>query len=72
MVKVVGVDHVGIGSDLDGDIRPARGLDDSSKMPALLEGLRQRGYSESDIRKIAGENFLRVLEANERAASLKP
>lgn len=72
MVKVAGVDHVGIGSDLDGDIRAARGLENSSKMPALFDGLRGRGYSETDIRKIAGGNFLRVIEANERAISLKP
>jgi membrane dipeptidase len=72
MVRVAGIDHVGIGSDLDGDIRPARGLETAAKMPALFEGLRSRGYSESDIRKIAGENFLRVLEANERGAGRGP
>lgn len=68
IVRVAGIDHVGIGSDWDGGITPVRGLEDASKMPLLFKGMRQRGYSEADIRKVAGENFLRVLEANERGA----
>lgn len=68
IVRVAGIDHVGIGSDWDGGITPVRGLEDVSRMPLLFEGMRQRGYSEADIRKVAGENFLRVLEANERGA----
>lgn len=65
MVKVAGIDHVGIGTDWEGDIETALGLEDSSKMPVLIAGLRRRGYSETDIRKIAAENFLRVLEQNQ-------
>ncbi|MGI5835468.1 MAG: dipeptidase, partial [Chloroflexota bacterium] len=61
MVKVMGEDAVGIGLDLDGvgDNR-VEGLEDASKMPNLTVGLAERGYSESTIRKILGENFLRV------------
>jgi membrane dipeptidase len=60
-VKVAGIDHVGIGSDFDGITSPPKGLEDISKMPALWAALRKKGYSEQDIRKISGENTLRVL-----------
>ena len=61
VVDLVGVDHVGIGSDYDGvgDSLPT-GLKDVSSYPNLIEGLLRRGYSEEDIRKILGENLLRV------------
>ena len=64
VVSLVGVDHVGIGSDYDGvgDSLPI-GLKDVSSYPSLIEGLLRRGYSEQDIRKILGENLLRVWEA---------
>lgn len=64
VVGLVGVDHVGIGSDFDGvgDSLPI-GLKDVSTYPALIEGLLERGYSEQDIRKILGENLLRVWDA---------
>jgi len=68
--SVAGIDHIGIGSDWDGDIRPAAGLENASKLPLLFEALRRNGYSEEDIRKIAGENFLRVLEQYDRTSSL--
>ena len=62
-VSLVGTDHVGLGSDFDGiEVTPC-GLEDISMMPVLFDELRYRGYSESDIEKIAGANFLRVLEA---------
>jgi membrane dipeptidase len=61
VVKVAGIDHVGIGSDFDGISDAPRGLEDESKMPALTAALLQHGYSESDIRKIMGENTLRVM-----------
>jgi membrane dipeptidase len=60
-VKVGGIDHVGIGSDWDGINSVPAGLEDVSKMPALTAALLRRGYSESDVRKILGENLLRVL-----------
>lgn len=61
--RVAGVDHVGIGSDFDGiDFTPT-GLEDVSKFPILLEELARRGWTDGDLRKLAGENFLRVLDA---------
>jgi membrane dipeptidase len=64
-VKIAGVDHVGLGSDFDGANMPV-GLEDASKLPQITEALLQKGYSESDIRKILGENTLRVLREVER------
>jgi membrane dipeptidase len=60
IVKVASVDHVGIGSDFDGIENTPKGLEDVTRMPYLTEGLLKRGYKEDDIRKILGENFLRV------------
>jgi membrane dipeptidase len=60
-VKVAGIDHVGIGSDFDGVSGPPNGLDDVSKMPALIEVLLERGYSDRDLKKILGGNTLRVI-----------
>jgi len=60
-VKVAGVDHVGIGSDWDGIEKVPVGLEDVSKMPAVTAALLKRGYSEQDIKKIMGGNFLRVM-----------
>ncbi|HYK89096.1 MAG TPA: membrane dipeptidase, partial [Acidobacteriota bacterium] len=59
-VKLVGADHVGLGSDFDGATMP-EGLEDVSKLPKITEALLRKGYSESDVRKILGENTLRVL-----------
>jgi membrane dipeptidase len=61
VVKLVGADHVGIGSDWDGISTVPAGLEDVSKMPALTAMLLQRGYSEGDVKKILGGNFLRVM-----------
>jgi len=66
-VKLVGADHVGLGSDFDGAIMP-EGLEDVSKLPKITEALLRRDYSESDIRKILGENTLRLLSDVERVA----
>ncbi len=70
VVALTGIDHVGIGSDYDGvgDSLPA-GLKDVSSYPNLILGLLERGYSEKDIRKILGENLLRVWQAVEDHAS---
>ena len=62
IVKVAGIDHVGIGSDFDGIASVPRGLEDFSKMPALTDALLRRGYKEQDIQKIMGGNFLRVVK----------
>jgi len=70
VVKLAGVDHVGIGSDFDGvgDSLPV-GLKDVSSYPNLIAGLLKRGYSEEDVRKILGENLLRVWGAVEAYAA---
>jgi membrane dipeptidase len=60
-VKVAGINHVGLGSDFDGATMPL-GMEDVSRLPRLTEGLLARGYSEADIEKILGGNFLRVME----------
>jgi membrane dipeptidase len=66
-VKLVGADHVGLGSDFDGAVMP-KGMEDCSKLPKLTEALLRHGYSEQDIRKILGGNTLRVMEEAERVA----
>lgn len=66
LVKVAGVDHVCLGSDFDGIPTLPDGLEDVSRMPALTAELLRRGFSEADVRKVLGENFLRVLAAAER------
>jgi membrane dipeptidase len=63
--KVAGVDHVGIGSDFDGITDVVVGLEDVSKFPFLFAELSRRGWSEADLRKLAGENVLRALRQAE-------
>jgi membrane dipeptidase len=65
LVKKVGIDHVAIGSDFDGIESPPQGLEDVSKFPVLTKALLERGYSEEDVAKIMGQNFLRLLRENE-------
>jgi membrane dipeptidase len=60
-VKIAGIDYVGIGSDFDGIAAAANGLEDVSKMPALIGVLLRRGYAEEDLKKILGGNHLRVI-----------
>ena len=66
--KVAGVDHVGIGSDFDGITEVVEGLEDVSAFPALFAELARRGWSDSDLRKLAGENLLRVFSQAEAVA----
>jgi membrane dipeptidase len=66
-VKVAGADHVGLGSDFDGANMPY-GMEDASKLPLITEALLKKGYSESDVRKILGENTLRVMSEVERVS----
>ena len=66
-VKLIGADHVGLGSDFDGANMPD-GLEDCSKLPKLTEAMVRKGYSDSDIRKILGENTLRVMEQAEQVS----
>ena len=68
-VKVAGVDHVGLGSDFDGaDDQFPEGMEDVSKIPNLVRGLMERGYSDQDILKILGGNTMRVMRAAELIA----
>jgi membrane dipeptidase len=68
-VKIAGIDHVGLGSDFDGvdDMLP-EGMEDISRMPNLVRGLMERGFSDDDILKILGGNTLRVMREVEQAA----
>ena len=68
IVKIAGIDHVGIGADFDGANDMPEGAQDVSMLPNITYELLKRGYSEKDIRKILGENFLRVFAAAERVA----
>jgi membrane dipeptidase len=63
IVRVAGVDHVGLGSDFDGvgGLLPA-GMDDVTRMPLIAQGLLDRGYSTENIGKILGGNMLRIME----------
>jgi membrane dipeptidase len=66
--RVAGIDHVGIGGDYDGTGMLPVGLEDVSTYPALLAELARRGWTEADLRKLAGENALRVWREAERVA----
>jgi membrane dipeptidase len=68
IVKVAGIDHVGIGADFDGANDMPEGARDVSMLPNITYELLKRGYSEKDIRKILGENLLRVLGEVERVS----
>lgn len=65
IVKLAGVDHVGLGSDFDGINSAPQQLDDVTTYPVITKALLERGYSKKDITKIIGGNILRVLKANE-------
>src|SRR5688572_11974915 len=68
--KVAGIDHVAIGSDFDGtDNQLPVGLEDVSTFPVLLAEMSRRGWSEADLRKLAGENVLRAMTQAERVAA---
>jgi membrane dipeptidase len=66
--RVAGADHVGIGGDFDGITEVVQGLEDVSTYPALFAELARRGWSDGDLRKLAGENFLRVFAEAEAVA----
>ncbi|MGH9800405.1 MAG: dipeptidase [Blastocatellia bacterium] len=69
VIKVAGINHVGIGSDFDGvDGMLPPGMEDVSKLPTITYELLKRGYSEADVKKVLGGNLLRVLAENERIA----
>ena len=64
-VKVAGIEHVGLGSDFDGANMPY-GMEDATMLPKITDALLKKGHSESDVKKILGENTLRVMNEVER------
>jgi len=69
IAKVAGIDHVGIGSDFDGvGGQLPEGMEEISKLPAITYELLKRGYSDADVKKVLGENFLRTMTEVERVA----
>jgi membrane dipeptidase len=69
IVKIAGIDHVGIGSDFDGTNDLPVGLDSADDYPALLIELLKRGWSDGNVAKLTGGNLLRVMAANEKIAA---
>ncbi|MDX1623640.1 MAG: dipeptidase [Gemmatimonadota bacterium] len=69
VVEVAGIDHVGLGSDFDGITTVVEGLEDVATFPALVAELLRRGYTEAEVRKIVGENALRVMREAEAVAA---
>jgi membrane dipeptidase len=68
MVKVAGIDHVGIGSDFDGIPSAPEGIDSAADLPKITAELKKRGYSDADCRKIMGGNLLRVFAQVEKVS----
>ncbi|MCI0338770.1 MAG: dipeptidase [Acidobacteria bacterium] len=69
IIKVAGIDHVGIGSDFDGvDGKLPPGMEDVSRLPTITYELLKRGYSENDVKKVLGENLLRAMADVEKTA----
>ena len=68
--QVAGIDHIGIGSDFDGIQSTPAGLEDVSKYPVLTAELLRRGYSDADLKKVLGQNVLRVMRDAERDAAV--
>ena len=67
--RVAGADHVGLGGDFDGIAEGPRGLEDVSTYPALFAELMRRGWSDADLRKLAGENVLRAFARADAVAA---
>ena len=63
IVRLTGVDHVGLGSDFDGISSAPKELKDVTAMPLITKALLERGYKKSEIKKILGDNFIRVFKA---------
>ncbi len=70
MVKIAGVDHVGIGSDFDGIDCSPQGIDSAADLPKITEALYQRGYKAADLQKILGGNLMRVFAEVEKTAKM--
>ena len=63
---IAGIDHIGLGSDFDGLVNGPIGMEDVSKYPALIAEMLRRGYTDDDVKKVAGQNLLRVLRQTEQ------
>ena len=75
MIKVGGIDAVGLGTDFDGIPDPPAGLDDYSKLTRITEELLRRGHSDVEVKKILGENFLAFfgrVEAAKKSLAKEP
>jgi membrane dipeptidase len=75
VIKVAGIDAVGLGSDFDGIPDPPSGLEDYSKLTSITEELLRRGHSDVEVKKILGENFLAFfgrVEAAKKALAKEP
>ncbi len=68
IVKVAGIEHVGLGSDYDGVPALPMQLEDVSTYPVITQGLLNRGYTEADIRKVLGGNVMRVFQQVEQVS----
>ncbi len=68
IVRVAGIDHVGLGTDFDGISSMPEGMDSAADLPKITRALLERGYTEDDVRKLLGENLMRVFDAVERAS----
>jgi membrane dipeptidase len=66
--RITGPDHLGIGSDFDGITETIEGLSDVASYPALFAELARRGWTEADLRKLAGENILRAMARAQEVA----
>ena len=71
IVKIAGIDHVGIGSDFDGVPSLPEGMKGVEDLPLVTYEMLKRGYSEADIRKVLGENFLRAFAQVEKVAAIQ-
>ena len=67
MVKIAGIDHVGLGSDFDGPNFLPQGMDSAADLPKITQALLDRGYTADDIKKVLGGNMLRVFREVEQA-----
>ena len=72
IIKIAGIDHVGIGSDFDGIPGLPAGIASAAELPRITEVLYRRGYAAEDLHKLLGGNFLRVFKAVEAAATASP
>ena len=70
MVRIAGVDHVGIGTDFDGIDCSPQGIDSAADLPKITEALYQRGYKAADLQKILGGNLMRVFGEVEKTAKM--